>query len=775
MNASPKALKSPRSSPRTASPHSSSSGDDAPTLDLAAVWATLRRGKWTILATCVMVTALVIAYTSTLPPVYEAEALVAVEDEAPTQAQVLSLNAQRNLNSEIGVLEHSSELASRVLTTLQGIADTSAAAFPLLDVSDADVIAYSATAHNRLIGQVSFQGFPEQRMIHITATSTTPEEAAQIANVYAQEYRRYSQSMARASVVAAREFLEKQLEKRRDDIREIEREWESYAQSNAVVTEGQDGQRVAQEYVQLQTQRDGLQFQLEQEQRTLSMLQSQLEQARPSLREQVLDEQRAQSLRTQIQALEERIASLRTEAEQYYIVTPELRGNEHRVPELADLTRRIEGFEDRKVELTEELIGSRSLQEGTMQPGSAMGQMGSLQQQIRQQEQTIGQLQAQIDGLNQRIAQHRDRIEDIPQQRIQREQLERRLRQAEQFHSDIAMELQQTIIAEESELGYVQIMRAASVPGVPVGPNKKQNALLGFLLGLGLGVGLAFVRQSMDWYLREPREIAASDHSLLGVIPRMDREIKTAFNGQPTIDVDGRALSTSLVPLLNPWSPITENYRLLRTNLQFVGEGTDSSKDVPQVIMVTSPEPGDGKTTTAANLAVTLALSGRNVLLIDGDMRRPTVHKLLDIPRSPGLAELLMGTSGSKIVQHTFLDGLYVVPAGTPDSPPTELLDSARMRSLLQLGRQRCDAIIIDSPPVLAASDPLVLGSMCDTTILVVSANKTDMRALQQARETLDGASIPVEGVVFNRYDVSDGNGAYRYGYDYSYDYSPAA
>mgnify|MGYP006274266079 CR=1 FL=1 len=746
--------------------------------DPDALWQTLKRGKWTILITCVLVAGLVMAYTFTRAPVYEASTLASVDEAPPpTQAQVITLNNERDLTGEVGVLEHSGELARRVLRTLSTVADTSEAQFPLVepteDGNSVDIYAASKQVHRMM----QFTAVPERSMIRITASSESPAEAAALANIYAREYRNFSRDMARASVSAARNFLENQLEKRRDDIRAIEAQWKSFAESNAVVTEGEDGQRVAQEYVELQTKRDGLQFQLEQEQRVLSSLKAQLDEAQPSLRQSVLREQRAQSLRTQIQSLEEKIASLKTEAEQYYIVNPELRGSEDRVPELADLQKRIEGFEERKVELTEELVVVSQNNAQAPETGGAIGKMGTLRQRIDEQEHVIGQLNAQIEGLNQRIARHEERIDGIPNQRIQREQIERRLRQAEEFHNDIAMELQRTIIAEESELGYVQVMRTAEAPSIPVRPNKTLNTLLGLLLGLGMGIGVAFLRQSMNWQLQDPRDLPSHGYKLLGVIPRMDQEIRAAFDGNQTIDVEGKALSTRLMPLLNPWSPITENYRLLRTNLQFVGpqNGTDDQDDVPQVMMVTSPEPGDGKTTTAVNLAITLALSGRQVLLIDGDMRRSNVHKLLDIDRSPGLAEMLMGTHTGSIVQHTFLNGLYVVPAGTPESPPTELLDSDQMRALINLGRSRCDAIIIDSPPVLAASDPLVLGGMCDGTLVVAAAGKTDLRALQQVRETLDGVDINVEGVVFNRYDVTTNQTAYRYGYDYSYDYRPAA
>ncbi|WP_022835591.1 polysaccharide biosynthesis tyrosine autokinase [Salisaeta longa] len=754
----------------TSRPHANTAAPDTDeaALDLGAIWSTLKRGKWIILATCVLVAAAFGGYTLTLPPVYESSAIVSV-DPSPTQQRVINFGAAPDLANEVGILENSGQLSHRVIRRLYAIDDTSAAAFPLFRPEDG-VPVDTLVAIERMREVVDFNANDEQMMIKITATSELPAEAAAIANVFAHEYRQFSREMARVGVVAARKFLEDQLAKRREDIRQLEDEWATFARSNQLVTQGPDGQRVAQEYVDLTTQRQELVFQLEQEQRKLTVMQEQLAQLQPNLRASVRDEQEAASLRTQIQALEQQIASLKAQAEPYYINDPTLRGNEGRVPELAELVRRVKGFEQRRAALTDRLVAHAANAPNSVQAGAAIGQVGLLRTQIEEQELTIGQLRAQIRTLDERIANFRGRIQSIPQQTVQREQLERRLAQAEQFYKDIAMELQRTIIAEESELGYVQMVRAAIVPTLPVSPNMQQNIILGILLGLVLGIGLAFVRQAMNWRIYNPEDIMQHGFSLVGVIPRMDREIKESFKGNESVKVDGRDVSTRLFPILNPWSPVTENYRLVRTNLKF----TNGSKQAPQVLMVTSPEPSDGKTTTAVNIALTIALSGRRVLLIDADMRRPNAHKLLGVSRSPGLAEMLSGAEDVEIVQKTFVDGLYFVPAGTVNHPPTEMLDSPRMRRLLAMGRERCDVVIVDTPPILAASDPLIIGDLCDATLMIASAEKTDLRALRQVRETLDGVGIKIAGVIFNRYDADKGDGAYQYGYSYDQKYAYA-
>lgn len=746
-------------------------------LDLNAIWETFKRNKWVILLTCMLVTGSIGGYTWTLPKIYEARSIVAVE-EPPTATSVTQFGSMPSLTGEIGILENSGELTSRVIEHLRAIVDTADADFPLFQATEEGQPADQYTISERLAEVIEFEEIEDQGLIMIVAESESPVEASLITNVYVEQYRVFSQELARESVVAARTFLEGQLEKRKRDIQQIEGEWEQFARSNAVATEGQDGQQVAQEYVELQTQRDALEFTLDQEKQLLGVMQAQLQKTQPNLRENVLGEQRVQSLRTQIQALEDQIATMKAQAEQYYINDPTLRGNEGRVPELADLRRRIEGFEARKVDVTEDLVMATNEVGHRIGDGTAtLAQMGSQQEQIQAQELKIGQLNAQLRGLDNRIAQYQSRIKSIPRQTIQREQLDRRLAQAERFYTDIAGELQRTIITEESELGYVKVVRTANVPMLPVRPNLQQNLILGILLGMALGIGGAFVRQSMNWQIYEPDDIQSQGYSLVGVIPKMDREIKKAFKGKTEVEVDGRTLSTSLFPLLNPWSPITENYRLVRANLRYASqkEGAESEGPVRSMV-ITSPEPGDGKTTTAVNLAITVAMSGHKVLLIDADLRRPHGHQLLGLDRSPGLADVLgKGGAVESAFQKTVVDGLTFLAAGVPEVPPTELLDTERMRALLAAADAQFDVVIMDTPPVLAATDPIVVAPHCDTVLIVASADKTDFRGLAQVKNTLNAVGVAVGGIIFNRYDAERASSAYKYGYgyDYKYDYSP--
>lgn len=749
-------------------------------IDLEDILEPLRRGKWIILGICVLFVAGATAYTMTLEPTYEASSIVSIESKDQPSSTVLNRvglgSGTPELASEVGVLENSMELAENVAAELKATARASDAyneeQFPILYDEEGDTLATSDVA-DRLPDHMNFRASSSQGMIRIYASSESPEEAASIANIYAQEYQNFTREQSRAGVAAARGFLEDQLAKREEQIRQLENQWENFARSNQVVTQGEGGERLVQEYSGLTAKRDELEFQLEQQRERLQMLQDQLEQYRPNLRESVGEQQTRASLQSEIDAINEKIAQLKAEAEPYYIRNPDLRGNEEEVPELADIQRRIEGFQERKEELTDQLVAQAAESDESLGENSALGRISELRGRIEEQRLEIQQTEAQIRELESRLGTYEGQLEGIPRQAIEREQLNRQLNQAEEFHAQVAEQLQRTIIAEESELGYVNLVRAASVPATPVSPDLKMNILLGLLLGLVVGTGVAFVRAAANKQVHKPEDLQESGYSLVGVIPRMDREIKASFEGRDKVEVDGRELSTRLMPLLNPWSPISENYRLVRTNLQNAGYG-----EGVQMVLVTSPEPSDGKTVTATNLAITIAQSGRRTLLIDTDLRRPSMHELLGTPIGPGVAEVLKSEGDVEIQAHaTDVQGLHFLPAGKTDTPPAEMLGSDRMKQLLRKAREEYDAVIIDSPPVLAVSDPLLLATECDATIMVASAEQTDLRALEVARQTLEAVDVPIAGVIFNRYDAESAGGSYKYGYGYGYrdyDYTSA-
>ena len=741
------------------------SGDTA--INLKQIWEIIYRGKWIILGVCLLITGGAAVYTLRIPPTYEGTSIVAVDSRGTYMPGIQAPIEGRMVTTEVGVLGRSSELANRVASNILKAADSSGdkTLYPIvLSQPGSDVTLPVEDIATKLSRRVKFLPVSSESMIYIVAESTSPQEAAQIANEYATEYKEYAQEVSRASIVAARTFLEEQVRQVQQELSAIENQYESFANSRQVVTQGEAGERVVAEYINLVTQRDDRQFQLKNAENEKRLLEAELARVRPDLEGRV-----ATGLQMEIDELQRRVVDLKLQAETYYKVDPSLRGNEDRVAELKRIVDEINHWENRKNQLVQQLA-EQTLSSGVSKPGGELDLAASLTSRINEIDLNINRLQYEIDLLEDRIASYGGRLGTIPRQTIENEQLQRRRELVESWFKMYQTELQKYLVAEQSDLGYVSLVRMASIPVAPVRPDVQKNILLALMVGLFFGTGLVFITRAVRNRLEKPEDVQALGYDLLGIIPPMEREIKTSFQGRKEIEVGGRKLSTNLLPLLQPWSTSSENYRLVRTNLQRGKAG-----EAPQLVLVTSPEMSDGKTVNAVNIAITMAQSGSRTLLIDADLRRPNAHRLLGRDKGPGLAEILeMSEDELPAFEHyrTDIRHLTFIPAGSSNTPPPELVGSSTMEELLIKAREAFDVIVIDSPPVLAATDALLLATRADSTIVVVSAQRTEPRALLAVRTMLEGVGVEAIWTLLNRFDSTKaGYDRYGLGYGYSYKY----
>lgn len=295
---------------------------------------------------------------------------------------------------------------------------------------------------------------------------------------------------------------------------------------------------------------------------------------------------------------------------------------------------------------------------------------------------------------------------------------------------------------------------SARLPTAPSSPNTRLNLALGGLIGLALGIGYAVIRHVLDLRVRSPRDIERETGvSVIGTLP----ESKDLSSARKVLTFTGRADSAN---------PVAEATRELRTNLRFI-----DIDNPPRAIVVTSPIPGDGKSTIAANLAVSIAAAGENVVLIDADLRRPMVASLFDLPEGAGLTDVLTARAEIADVAHTVGVGnnLVVIGAGRIPPNPSEVLGSLKMRELIQTLATNA-FVIIDSPPLLPVTDAAVLATNADGAIVVVSAGKTTYDMLHKALDNLEKARARALGVVLNKVPKR-GAGATYYGYQYQGEY----
>lgn len=316
---------------------------------------------------------------------------------------------------------------------------------------------------------------------------------------------------------------------------------------------------------------------------------------------------------------------------------------------------------------------------------------------------------------------------------IQYSALKREVDAGRQLYDALLLKLKEQSINEESQPVNLWVVEHAQVPAVPARPLKGLNLLVGLFLGLFGGVGLAFFLEYLDNKIKDPDETEALlGASVLGIVP-MCRANQGEIEG---------------ITLREPLSSFAENYNILRSSLLL------SAADAPpRKIVITSPGVGEGKTSTAVNLALAMAQSEKSVVLIDGDLRKPRVHKTFKMANDIGLSTYLAGASAGGILKKGPLPNLSVITSGPVPPNPADLVASARMGSLIDYLCEKFDFIICDAPPTLVVADARVLSRHFDGTILVVKAHQTTFEMATRATKSLQDVNVKVLGLVINGLD----------------------
>ncbi len=346
------------------------------------------------------------------------------------------------------------------------------------------------------------------------------------------------------------------------------------------------------------------------------------------------------------------------------------------------------------------------------------------------------------------LAQARSESLEVGRKGIEYNALRREVEANKQLFQSLMSRSKETGLESELTSTNVRIMEKAEAPRAPISPNRPRNYQLGLLIGLALGIGLALFFEHMDNTVKTPEDIKALGMPFLGMVPNVAQRA-----GQPAA---ARAANTA-----SPDAAVAEAYRVLRTNLIF-----SAPSEGGRALVLTSANPGEGKTTTTANLAVALALNGAKVLVVEADLRRPALHQHFRIKKTPGLSDLIVSKcQASQAIQSTRFKGLQVLPCGYIPPNPAELLGSVSMREIVQALRSCYDWVLIDTPPVLAMADTPVLCPLVDGVVLVVSAEQSPRPAVQRSVDQVMGVGGKITGVVLNRVDLR--RNSYYYGQYY--------
>jgi succinoglycan biosynthesis transport protein ExoP len=337
----------------------------------------------------------------------------------------------------------------------------------------------------------------------------------------------------------------------------------------------------------------------------------------------------------------------------------------------------------------------------------------------------------------------------------------RAIKRSQELFDNINQRLRELNVVRSSR-GFETQVITPPTEAEKVAPRGSLILPLSLFLGLLFGSGLAYLAEVTDKSFRSPEDVRRRlGLPIMGVIPLVKANAKTAAKdseGEPRV-------SPTLFTWHRPKSKEAESYRAVRTALYFSTRGQGRT-----LLQVTSPNQGDGKSTLAANLAVSIAQSGKSILLVDGDLRRPHVGRLFGISQEVGFAAVLGGLAEpNEAISQTAVPGLSVLPAGVTPPNPAELLTGPRLREVLDWLRERYDYVIVDSPPLLAVTDPGVVAPQVDGVIMTLRPSKKNRVEAKRAKEILTNLGVTIFGLVVNALDLTKSHDSYGYYYGYGY------
>jgi uncharacterized protein involved in exopolysaccharide biosynthesis/MinD-like ATPase involved in chromosome partitioning or flagellar assembly len=705
-------------------------------LNLVDFWLIVRRRKAIIIFTIVLVA----VFTAVMPylvgpaPIYKAASRVKYE-RSTTASGLLQESVSVSEGSDIGTQAE----VIRSFPVMERVAKA-------LGLIDKDLDSKDVRANPEFLDIVyDIQGHIEAsqegstNILKITATAADPKLAERYATLTAEAYREENIYNRNRQVIEARRFVEGQLKTLEMSLHESEQRLREFKEQEGQVFVTEEAKQALEQYNKLEAD-------LEQLRRVKQEIAGQIESLKKGGGAAEATRVYSDEVEALISTLNKRMADLSQERDNLLIhYTPQ-----HAV--VRDLDQKI---------------------------------MNVKQEMLRELETKLATFSSRERAIQESIGRYRERYLALPQAAIQLSRLERDVMVNSNLYAALKAKHQEFLIRGAEQIEEVTIIEPALAPTKPTNaPNLPLNAFLGVLMGTMVGLVAAFLKESFDTSIGTIEEVESYlKVPVLGVIPRVDRkeverEIQAQFKEK--LDRETLDLYCHLVALFDPQSPLAEGYRSLRTNIQFAG-GLQGNR----VLAFVSAGAQEGKTTSAVNLAIALAQDGKRVLLVDADLRKPSVHERLGLEQSPGLSEILLGTvpyqesirtvtdlmlgklGVDQVVNAPGIDNLNILPSGKRPDNPAEFLNSPRLVELIQTAKQEYDITIFDCPPILPVTDGVTVGSKVDGVVMVYQVGRVGRNALRRAKTLLENAKGSLIGIVLSNVsaELTPDYEMYRYHY----------
>ncbi len=590
---------------------------------------------------------------------------------------------------------------------------------------------------NGLISTTKVSYSRDSDIIELKGRAPSPWEAAYIVNTWVEAYQNYNRSDTQGEVRQTKRFLETKLKEMERKLALSEEGLTEYQKREKVISLPNETEQLVAQLASFESLYNQTKTELEAVENKLSYLKNQLDESKKNLVEDM-----AKLSSPSIKQLQETMADLVARKAAF---EAQLLGEGYQVegnPQLDQMENRLNGIKEKIVEETRKLI-TRDLT--NINP---LDHSESLLTQILEMETTQASLQAKRGTLKSIVDEYTWKLETLPDKSLGLARMERDIQVNSKLYVMLREKYEETRIREAGQEGIIRVVDLAELPTKAILPRTRLNILLGLFFGILLSVGLAFGREYFENSVRSEDDLREMDLHVIGGVPCIKKGKFNSSRGSKQKEWHvsrARGIFPYLLTHQNGNSTVAEAYRAIRTSIYF-----SAHQKQWKTILLTSPGPGDGKSTTAANVAITMAQKGVKTLLVDSDLRRPVLDILfIGVNRKIGLTNYLgREVEWKEAVRETTVEGLHLLTAGIAVKNASEILSSKTMLSLIEEMKREYGIVIFDSPPLLPVTDATVLASVVDGVVLVVRAEKTSKEGVKRSIDLLRSVGAKVLGAV---------------------------
>jgi len=702
---------------------------------LGDYWRILQKRKWTVVVAVVVVVIMAALVTLRMTPVYNAMTRILISPQVPSPLNMKENSAsqaeddqQRDIDTKVKILQ-SDTMAELVIRRLNLDAHSEFAGNSQTKNSGGIVVAdppsQESSRQEQLIrkfqGSLRVQQVPDTSLIEIRYSDPNPSLAADAANAAAETFIEQNVKSRYDSTMQAADWLSKQLADLQIKMESSQAKLVQYQKEHAIVGTDDKQNLTTEKLDELNKELTAAQADRIQKESLYQIATT----GNPETLSAVLQDPILTGLRQRQTELQAQYALLSTQFGPGY-------------PKVLEIKNQLDQIDRNYKEQVQTSVGriKNDYQ-------AALNRERMLQAALEEQTSVA-------DKLNVNAIEYKVLKQEADSNR--------------QVYDGLLEQLKQASLAAGLNSSNIRVVDRARVPLHPSGPNLLRNLEFAFLIGLTGGIAIAFGMEALDTTVRTPDQAETiSGLPTLGVIPLQSAfERPVSKSGRVHIFQKPQRTGMRPRPLISyqePQSEIAEAYRALRTSILL-----SSASHPPRSILVTSAVAQDGKTMTCINVGIVLAQQGKRVLLVDADMRRPHLHRAFGLKGTIGLSNILTGGAGtSDAIQTTVQPNLFVIPAGPVPPHPAELLSSSLMRDLLNQWCSEYDHVILDSPPVISVTDPVVLSVQTDAVLLIIRSGQTTTAHVRRTRNLLQSVNAGLLGIVVNAADLTSPDYYYYY------------